>query len=445
MDLPLVILEIILDVLTIYIVMFCFGKEDLTANKKSAVWCILLFTFCFLSRVSIQPTDIGMKTTIAFRNFEILPVNSLAGIIGLICVLLLLNSIAFNLNHLEIIFTTFLGFVVWLLVRMLSIASVDFVGLGITSIRTLTLFFILIGYWFWSSKIKKLLSEKSTGFTKIMITNVFTLLLLLIISANFETAIIFENRALLLLLLFFVGTFMSWIILAQRNSEMMENRIHATEQYLPIIDDLVMEVRARQHEFANKLLAISSLVETADNIQMVREKMHSYVASINLTNSQYELLNMDHKVVAGFLYTKVKRAEQLKRELKIERTIPVHQFKCEDADLIEVLGILIDNALEASMRDDKIYISMVERDGYLELTVSNPASYMSNEQFMKIFELGYSTKSAPLNQRGYGLYNVKEIAERYKARIIARNETKEVNMITLGIQFQGKNEGFKGT
>lgn len=429
------LLQISLDVLSIYIVMFCFGKEELAANKKSFVWCALLFIFCFLSRVSIDPTDMGIKTTIAFRNFEILPVNSLAGIIGLVCVLLLLNSVAFRLNHLEVIFTTFLGFIVWSLVRMFSIASIDFAGLGTTSIRILTMCFILIGYWLLSSKINRMLSDKSSGFTKIMVTNVFTLLLLLIISANFEAAVIFENRVILLLLLFFVGTFMSWILLVQRKFQMTENRIQATEQYLPIIDDLVMEVRARQHEFSNKLLAISSLVETADTIEVAREKMHSYVESVNLSNGQYELLNMDHKVVAGFLYTKMKRVEQLKRELHIERTIPVHQFKCEDADLIEVLGILIDNALEASVRGDKIHLSMVERAGHLELTVSNPAGYMSNEQFMNMFEMGYSSKSASSEPRGYGLYNVKEIAARYNARIIARNESPEVNMITLGIQF----------
>ncbi|MFD1929073.1 sensor histidine kinase [Sporosarcina siberiensis] len=436
--------QVTLDVLSIYAVMVYFAKEELLFNKKMVVWCAFLFSFAFLSRVSVSPSADGIKTTIAFKNFEILPVNSLFGIIGLICLLLLLNSVAFKLDHLEVIVTTFLAFTVWSVIRMFSIASVDFIGLGNNSTRIFTLFIVLIAYWLGSTKINQLLPNKSSGFTRIMVTNVFILLLLLIISANFESAVILGNQVFLFLLLFFVGTFMSWILIAQRKSEIVETRIHATEQYIPIIDDLVMEVRARQHEFSNKLLAISSLVETTDEIQVVREKMQEYVDSANLTNSQYELLNMDHKVIAGFLYTKMKRTEQLKRELRIERTIPVHQFRCEDADMIEVLGILIDNALEASSRGDKIYLSMVERDGHLELTVSNPSDYLSNEQFMKIFEIGVSTKSFS-RQRGYGLYNVKKIAERYNGRIIARNEQKQTNMITLGIQFQRINEGFKGT
>jgi len=144
---------------------------------------------------------------------------------------------------------------------------------------------------------------------------------------------------------------------------------------------------------------------------------------------------MDHKVIAGFLYTKMKRAEQLNMELTIERSVSVSAFPCEDYDLIEVLGILIDNAIDACFVGDTILIRMVQLNDHYELTVSNRAEYMTNEQFMQLFKLGYSTKSTHLDNRGFGLYNVQQIAKQYGGKIIARNEQKNGVIVTIGIQF----------
>lgn len=428
-------MQVSLDTLSLCIVMFLFGRERIAATKKSVLWCIILFSFIFLVRVDLAPLDEGFINNIGFQNYELLPVNSLLGITGLIGVLLLINSIAFKLEHLEVIFTTLLAFITWFVFRLISIGISDVFELSSDVIRFFTLLLAAIIYWKFSLKITRFLSSTSNVFTKLMVVNVFILFLMMVMSADFESVMLFQNRVQLFLVLFFIVIFLSWLLIEQRRSEIMENRIRTTEQYIPIIDELVLEVRARQHEFSNKLLAISSLVETTDDIHVARTKMQDYVKNIHLSNGQYELLNMDHKVIAGFLYTKMKRAEQLKIDLRIERTVPVHQYQCEDVDLIEVLGILIDNALEASLGGDKIYVAMKEVSGHLEITISNPADYMSNDQFMQLFELGYSTKSIHAFNRGYGLHNVKEIAERYNGKIIARNEQRDVHLITLGIQF----------
>lgn len=429
------VLQVSLDTLSLFIVMFVFGREQIALTKKPVLWCIVLFSYILLIRLNLNPSDDGLVASIGFQNYELLPGNSLQEIIGLLCVLLLINSTVFKLNHLEVIFTTLLAFISWFFLRLISIGVNDLLEYPIDFFRFFTVLLTIILYWKFSLKIKRFLSSTSNVFTKLMIVNVFTLILLMVISANFESIMLFQNRIQLFLILFFTVIFLSWLLIEQRKSEILENRIRTTEQYIPIIDELVLEVRAKQHEFSNKLLAISSLVETTDDIQIARAKMQDYVKSSHLSNGQYELLNMDHKIIAGFLYTKMKRAEQLKINLQIERTISVHQFRCEDADLIEVLGILIDNALEASLGGDTIYLALKEVNGYSEVTVSNPADYLSNDQFMQLFELGYSTKSSHAFTRGYGLHNVKEIAERYNGKVIARNDQRNVHLITLGIQF----------
>lgn len=424
-----------LDTFSMGIIMFLFGRERIADVKKMGVWCFIFFLYIFFFRLNVTAGESGALSNIGFQNYELLPVNSLQGTVVMLCVLLLMNSVTFKLNHLETFIITLLAFVIWFIIRMLSLGISDIFAWQGDGFRYITLFFVFILYWKFSTKISRFLKSTSSVFTKLMIINVFILLLSMVISADFQSVLLFQNRMQLLLILFFVLAFLSWLLTEQRKSEMMENRMRTTEQYVPIINELVVEVRAKQHEYSNRLLAVSSLVETTDDIQVARVKMQDYIKNAYLKNGQYELLNIDHPVIAGFLYTKVKRAEQLNIYVEIKREVSISRLPCEDIDLMEVLGILIDNAMEAGSSGDIVYVSFKAVNEQLEVTVSNPADAMSNDQFMQLFELGYSTKTEHSIERGYGLYHVKEIAGKYNGRIIARNEHKETSFITLGVQF----------
>ncbi|WP_332699091.1 sensor histidine kinase [Halalkalibacter lacteus] len=429
----LLLFETALDVISLFLIMLLVGCEKLSLKQGAIQWLVVILIF-FLLDQPLFNTDSSNMNAVLHRDFEILPVQRISGLIGLLFLTLLMNSFVLKASHIEIIFVTMLGFIIWFLIRLFTVATIDLFTISRMAISPLILILTICFYWLVKKKFSAYIRNDFNHFVKLIIVSVFFFILYIILSSRNQNGLIIQPIFIEFVVLI-VLLMLSWVFYEQKKAQVMENRMKAIEKYIPIIDELVAEVRSRQHEFSNKLLAISSILQSTGNMEDAREQVSKYVENVQLTSGQHELLNMDHKVIAGFLYTKMKRAEQLNMKLKIERSVSVSAFPCEDYDLIEVLGILIDNAIEACFRGDTILIRMVQLNDRYELTVSNLAEYMTNEQFMQLFKLGYSTKSTHSNNRGFGLYNVQQIAKQYGGKIIARNDQKNGQMITIGIQF----------
>jgi two-component system sensor histidine kinase AgrC len=430
----LLLFEIVFDVFSLFLIMFVVGREKISVNGGTVKWLVVILLFCLFDYTQFNLTDSISVNAVLLRDFEILPVQSIPGLIGLLFLTLLMNSFVLKLSHVEIIFVTMLGYIIWLLIRLFTVVTIDLLTISQLAIRPLTLVLTIGFYWLVTERFLGYMRNEYNQFVKLMIVSVFGFLLYIILSSTNQNGILIHPvfiEFVVLIMLVMLG----WLFYEQKRAQVMENRMKATEKYIPIINELVAEVRSRQHEFSNKLLAISSILQSTEDMMVAREQVSKYVENVQLTSGQHELLNMDQKVIAGFLYTKMKRAEQLKMKLHIERSVSVSAFPCEDYDLIEVLGILIDNAIEACYGGDTILIRMMRLNDRYELTVSNPAEYMTNDQFMQLFKLGYSTKTTHTNDRGLGLYNVQQIAKQYSGKVIARNEQKNGQMITIGIQF----------
>jgi sensor histidine kinase regulating citrate/malate metabolism len=96
----------------------------------------------------------------------------------------------------------------------------------------------------------------------------------------------------------------------------------------------------------------------------------------------------------------------------------------------------MDNAIEASSDGQTILLSIYRDDNGLCVSVSNPHEALSGADFLQMFKLGYTTKTTDNGARGYGLSNVRHIAEKYHGKIITKNETvNEINHVTFGIVF----------
>jgi two-component system, LytTR family, sensor histidine kinase AgrC len=429
----LLLFETVLDVISLFLIMFLVGREKISLKRGAIQWLVVILIFCLWDQPLFN-SDSSNINAVLHKDFEILPVQRISGLIGLLFLILLMNSFVLKALHIEIIFVTMLGFIIWFLIRLFTVATIDLLTISQWAIRPLTLILTIYFYWLVKKKLSAYIRNDFNHFVKLMIISVFAFLLYIILSSRNQNGLMIEPTFIVLIVLI-VLVMLGWLFYEQKRAQVMENRMKAIEKYIPIIDELVAEVRSRQHEFSNKLLAISSILQSTESMEDARKQVSKYVENVQLTSGQHELLNMDHKVIAGFLYTKMKRAEQLNMNLKIEHSVSVSAFPCEDYDLIEVLGILIDNAIEACYGGDTILIRMIQLNDRYELTVSNPADYMTNEQFMQLFKLGYSTKSTHSNDQGFGLYNVEKITKQYGGKIIARNDQKNGQMITIGIQF----------
>lgn len=217
-------------------------------------------------------------------------------------------------------------------------------------------------------------------------------------------------------------------------NELEEQQLRTYETYLPIIDELINELRIKQHEYDNHIQALSMIASTNTDCEMVARPIEDYIKDLGLSNGLGDLIKLDSKVLVGFLYSKIKIAEKL--DIGFQIMIGDYQFELQlqDYELIEVIGNLINNAFETGVEDNSAVLKLSQEKDMNVIEVRNKHPYLKRENIDQIFNMGFSTKFHV--GRGYGLYNVAKIVKKYDGEIEVFNEIYcEENYLVFKILF----------
>lgn len=218
------------------------------------------------------------------------------------------------------------------------------------------------------------------------------------------------------------------ILLLWINSESEKKRkakeLQLYKIYNKTFEEAVTAIRLRQHEFDNHITAIKCLQLTIDNQSELIKAQNEYCDKVLQENSFNRLLKLNTEpIITGFLYSKFMNAKE--QGIKIE--YDVHSIEIakhiEVSELIEIIGILFDNAVEALLDQkdtSKILIVKIHQEDNTKISVeiANKSRKYLNKEIEKFCECGYSTKG---KNRGIGLKRVKEIVEKYKADFYIEN------------------------
>ena len=207
--------------------------------------------------------------------------------------------------------------------------------------------------------------------------------------------------------------------------------LHDRAEYTKLMEDLtgtrylVDSMRANNHDFTNKLHVILGLIQMG-----MYEKAISYIENITIVQRatiSKIMSAVQEPSVAALLIGKTARAS----ELNIKFIFREGCF-CSNTDmqlpaelLVTVIGNLIENAFEAmneSMDYDvqkELIFGIYSRPGAVLITTDDTGIGISQEHLPRIFEKGFSTKG---EGRGTGLYQVKEMVERYGGSISVESQ-----------------------
>ena len=211
------------------------------------------------------------------------------------------------------------------------------------------------------------------------------------------------------------------IILFKLEHEIIQKKqyieqLHQYEQYNIVYKDLIAEIRHRQHDFDNHLQAIYSISLACDNLDELRKEFSDYFDKLNNDHYIYHLLKESvSSVLVAFLYIKFKSLQDMGIYIDYELKISELEKKILFPDMVELVGNLIDNAAEETLKNGSkdIRFSLVENDIGIQCRISN--AYEKNEEELKnIMQDGYSSKG---KGRGYGLTNVNRIVKKYHGSI----------------------------
>jgi sensor histidine kinase regulating citrate/malate metabolism len=210
--------------------------------------------------------------------------------------------------------------------------------------------------------------------------------------------------------------------------------LYMHELYGKTFEGMIENIRIRQHDFKNQLAAIYGMHLTSENFEELVESQKKYCDYL-ISEGRYDsiLTKCNDKILAGFLYTKFTEWE--KKGISFKFDIVYYDTKCRLAtyELIEVSGILIDNASEYVLSnnvDKTVEFILKDSENAVEIVCRNQAEYIPIETINKFFKKGYSTKGS---DRGLGLYNVKKILESKGEIQISNRVINEVNHIEFRI------------
>lgn len=225
--------------------------------------------------------------------------------------------------------------------------------------------------------------------------------------------------------------FCAWTILIfvmalnwQKNKAMYQAKkkeLEVERLYDNYAKELFRTVIKKQHDFDNYLQALLAQFETATTLEELVYNQKRFILGINQDNRFNKLLAGGNSIIVGFLYSKFVNAENLGCKIKYTVKTDIMECTMPQYKLVEVIGILFDNAVEAVAETNikDIYVRVIEDADKIDIKISNPSSYITQDEIQKWLLDGVSTKG---ENRGIGLSNVMDIVEEYNSDFIIYNE-----------------------
>ena len=207
--------------------------------------------------------------------------------------------------------------------------------------------------------------------------------------------------------------------------------LHDRAEYTKLMEDLtgtrylVDSMRANNHDFTNKLHVIMGLIQ----MEMYEEAV-SYIENITIVQRATisKIMNaVQESSVAALLIGKTARASELNIKFVLREGCHYSNadMQLPSALLVTVIGNLIENAFEAMNEKSgyevqkELLFGFYSRPGAVLITSDDTGIGISEKNLERIFENGFSTKGAG---RGTGLYQVKEMVERYGGEITVESQ-----------------------
>lgn len=199
------------------------------------------------------------------------------------------------------------------------------------------------------------------------------------------------------------------------NIMMKQNSYDNLQEYMKQIEELYQNMRVFRHDYANVMLSVVGYIEENDMDGLKKYYDKEIFPISNLFNKEKDVVaklhNLDIIELKSLISVKINYALELKVEVNLEIIEKIDKVNMKSIDLVRIIGIFLDNAIEACQECEKpsIDLSIIKMDKDITFIVKN--TYIKkNIDYCKLGTLGISSKG---ERRGTGLYNVKTIINAY--------------------------------
>ena len=210
----------------------------------------------------------------------------------------------------------------------------------------------------------------------------------------------------------FVVFSLIYVIYNKFQRQAMEDKYNESMEYVLRYEKIINEQGKKNHEYNNQLMVIKGYVNNPERLtEYLEEVIGDHRTGQNYTVKQLGFL--PDGSVKGLLYHKLSKMEDnnIKYYLYVDQNIKDKDIESFDLktyrDLTKLLGVFLDNAIDAALKSEEkeIEVELKDKNDCLLLTISN--TYDKNIDINKVGKSGFTTKGVG---HGFGLSIVKDIA-----------------------------------
>ena len=202
----------------------------------------------------------------------------------------------------------------------------------------------------------------------------------------------------------------------------------AHRKYISDLEEAHKQLRIIKHDYMNIMSTFKLYIDDSDLIGLKTyyydelEEVNKFFDNEDKANITLE--NIISKEVKSIILYKLYLALEKKININIEVPDLVESIGNSSAVTCQILGILLDNAIEASALSDKMIVELaiIKRQNSKAFIIRNTYNADESIAINKIFNLGYSTRG---DGRGIGLSTVRDYTNRYQDLYIETKITDE--------------------
>ena len=215
---------------------------------------------------------------------------------------------------------------------------------------------------------------------------------------------------------------MCCLLLAMRRSyleriqtEAKQKAMQDLQDYTRNLEAMYNSLRSFKHDYVNILLSLSGYIEDGD-LDRLKDFFESKIFPTKnlITGEDYklnQLSNISVLEIKSLLSAKMIYAHESGIDITIDIPDKVESFLIDTVDLVRILGIFLDNAIEATLETEQpqIGLNIIQNKTGVSIIISN--RFRDNGLMLhKLKQKGFSTK---IGHQGIGLGNAQKIISSY--------------------------------
>lgn len=285
---------------------------------------------------------------------------------------------------------------------------------GIISNISVSIIMIIITYII-RKPLKKLININISSDKRILITAIITIIFVTIFFYKFAIGYrLDQNVIIYIIAMIAFGIVLFWLLKQKIDNDKIAKKYDELLDIMKNYEDDIEEQRALIHETRNELTTIRCKIKDKEKNAEIIEYIDSIIGDkVNSNMSRLSKFKyLPSNGLKGFFYYKFTEAERkgINISVNISKQIEnsfLGMLETKDfKDLVRIIGVYIDNAIEASNDSDekKLGIEIYLIKGSIEIIISN--TYSNTIDRERLGNERFSTKG---KNRGHGLLFVKMI------------------------------------